>query len=65
MDLRGKDYHLDHKYSIVRGFLDNIEEEIIASPLNLEIKSSKDNLSKQGNCDITLEELLEKNKYIN
>jgi len=59
-NLRGREYHVDHRYSIIQGFFENIEPEIISSPFNLEIKSSYDNCSKQGKCDITIKELLEK-----
>ena len=62
LNLRSKDYHIDHRYSIIQGFFEKIEEYIISSPFNLEIKTSKENLSKQGKCDISIEELLEKIK---
>jgi len=67
LNLRGKDYHVDHKYSIIQGYFDGIEEEIISSPFNLEIKTSRENCSKQGDCDISIEELVEKikNNYEN
>lgn len=59
-NLRSREYHIDHRYSIIQGFLENIDPKILSSPFNLEIKSSYDNCSKQGKCDISIEELLEK-----
>ena len=55
-----KKYHLDHKYSVLEGFLNKIPCEIISSKHNLEIISYKENLSKNKKCSITKEELLEK-----
>jgi len=57
--LRGKDFHLDHKYSIVQGFLDNVPVHIIASLVNLQIIPSEENLLKGIKCDISLRALLE------
>jgi hypothetical protein len=67
LNLRSKEYHIDHRYSIIQGFIDNVEEIVISSPFNLEIKKSQDNCSKQGKCDISINELLEKinNNYEN
>ena len=59
-NLRGREYHVDHKYSIIQGFFENIDPEVISSPFNLEMKTSHDNCSKQGKCDISIDELLEK-----
>lgn len=53
-----KKYHLDHKYSIKQGFLNNIPIEIITHPCNLYMMWWKDNIKKQDRCDITLNELL-------
>lgn len=51
-------YHLDHKYSIKKGFLENISPEIIGSSINLEIISFSDNCSKGAKCSISKEDLL-------
>lgn len=57
--LRGlKSYHIDHRFSIKQGFLNNIPLEIITHPFNLKMIWYKDNLTKQDKCEITLEELL-------
>jgi preprotein translocase subunit SecD len=54
--------HIDHKYSIVEGFLNKIAVDIIAHIENLQTISIAENCSKQGKCSITLEELLNKTK---
>jgi hypothetical protein len=54
-----KTYHLDHKYSIVKGFKEKIPSEIIGSVVNLEIISAANNLKKGASCSITKKELLE------
>jgi len=51
-------YHLDHKISILYGFLNNIDPKIIGHKCNLEILYYKDNLSKGSKCSLTLDELL-------
>lgn len=57
--LRSDEWHLDHKFSIMQGFLNGVDPEIIASPHNLEIVSRTENCSKHSNCSITLEQLME------
>ena len=57
-NLRGKMYHLDHKVSIIFGFINGISEEILSSKENLEIIPAKENMKKHGKCSITLEELI-------
>lgn len=52
------DYHIDHKFSLKQGFLNNIPIEIITHPLNLQMIYCKENLSKQDSCCISLEDLL-------
>jgi hypothetical protein len=59
IDLRGKNYHLDHKFSISRGFKRGIIPSIIGSIINLEIISARENLTKNFYCSITEEELFE------
>lgn len=57
--LRGhKTYHLDHKYSIKQGFINNLPIEIMSHPCNLQMVYYKDNLIKQDNCSITINQLL-------
>lgn len=51
-------YHLDHKYSILEGFKNKIEPEIIASLKNLIFIPWKDNVMKRTKCSITKEELI-------
>lgn len=55
-----KEYHLDHKYSVLEGFKNNIPPYILADINNLQFISKFDNLSKGSRCDITKEELFEK-----
>jgi len=57
---RGK-YHIDHKYSKMEGFKQNIDPKIIGSKHNIEIITESDNCSKQDKCSITKEELF--NEY--
>lgn len=53
-------YQLDHIFSISQGFIQNIPAEIIGSIHNLRMIPWEVNNTKQGKCDITKEELLEK-----
>lgn len=58
-------FHVDHMYSIIEGFRNNIEPEIIGSIFNLEMIPWELNVIKQGDCSITLQNLkmlIEKNK---
>ena len=57
---RGKDkYHIDHRYSILKGFKYNIPEEILSHPFNLVMMYYKDNLIKKDKCSITKKQLYE------
>lgn len=60
---RGRKYHLDHRYSIYQGFMNNVSPKIIGNVENLTIITESDNLSKGKKCSITLDEIL-KTKYI-
>lgn len=51
-------YHLDHKYSIIEGFKNNIKPELIGNIKNLEFIPWKENLKKRAKCSITIEELI-------
>lgn len=50
-------YHLDHKYSIVEGFENNVEPEIIGCIYNIQFITAGENRKKHRKCSITLEEL--------
>lgn len=63
--LRSREYHIDHIYSIIEGFKNNISPEIIGSVVNLRILERSENCSKKEKCDLTKDKLLEKyEKYI-
>jgi len=53
-----EEYHLDHIYSIIDGFNNGIDPEIISSPVNLRMLPMKENIVKHGTSLITKEELL-------
>lgn len=55
---RGK-YHVDHKFSVLEGFKNNILPKIIADPSNLQMLTEKENISKDFRCSITKRQLLE------
>jgi hypothetical protein len=48
---------LDHKYSIIEGFLNNVEPEIISHHCNLQMLEWNDNRKKSKKCDVDLEQL--------
>ena len=58
VDIEGS-YHLDHKYSIFNGFINNIPPFIIANIVNLEMLSAIDNIKKSKDNSIDLETLYE------
>ena len=58
IELRGNDYHLDHKYTIYDGFKNNVDPKIIGHWKNLEIITAIENSKKNKNSSITLNELL-------
>jgi hypothetical protein len=55
---RGEHYHLDHKFSVYEGFVQGISPKIIGGYKNLAIINSKENMSKQKKCSVTLNEIL-------
>jgi len=56
---RGKgSYSVDHKYSKIMGFRNNIEPRIIGSFVNLEVIPFEENSKKKRKCSITKEELI-------
>lgn len=58
LDISPGAYHLDHKFSIKKGFEENIPPEIIGSLKNLEMIPGKKNCAKRAKCSISKEELL-------
>lgn len=56
--IKYNDYQLDHKYSIVQGYIDNVPVEIMSSIYNLEMLTPYDNIKKRIKCSITKEELI-------
>ena len=60
IELRGRKFKksLDHKFSAIRGFENNIDPKIIANINNLEIVDYCSNSKKYIKCSISLEELL-------
>lgn len=57
-DLRGHQYHLDHKYPSILGFNNNVPVAIIACKHNLQILSAEQNRSKSAHPSIELQELI-------
>jgi hypothetical protein len=55
---RSRGRHLDHIYSILHGFRDNINPIVLGNIVNLRIIDSKVNQSKSMNSDYTKEELM-------
>ena len=58
---RNRERHLDHKFSIMEGFKQNILPFIIGNQVNLEILDGKTNIQKYDKCSITKKELF--NEY--
>lgn len=57
---RGRKFHVDHKYPIIHGFLENINPVIIGSIYNLEMLPSNLNCTKKIQKSTSLEILKEK-----
>lgn len=55
-----REYHIDHLFSIKQGFLNNLPVEVITHPCNLHMIHYKENLIKQDDCWITINDLLER-----
>lgn len=55
-----KSYHIDHIYSIVNGFINNIPAEIIGHYSNLQVLLGVENCRKNHRSWLTLEKLYEK-----
>lgn len=56
---RGKNWHLDHIYSISQAHINNVPIEIVGDVTNLRLIPAMDNLKKGLKCDKTLESLYE------
>lgn len=54
---RGDKYHLDHIYSVYRGFVNNVPPETISHRFNLRIVDASKNESKAAQCGMTLARL--------
>lgn len=52
-------YHLDHKFSIITGYIENIPPFYIGNINNLEMLPAKENIKKGRNCSLTIDELIE------
>lgn len=50
-------YHLDHKYSVKDGFINDVDPEVLGDIANLEFIPWEDNLKKNQCSSITLDEL--------
>jgi len=50
-------HHLDHKFSIMEGFKNNIPPYIIGSIYNLEFIPARENYRKSSSCSITIDDL--------
>ena len=48
---------IDHKYSIIRGFINNVDPKIIGSIHNIEILTVSENCTKGSKCSIKLKDL--------
>lgn len=47
----------DHMYSVMEGYRNNIDYNLISHPANCKLLKQTDNVSKRDNCSITLDEL--------
>jgi hypothetical protein len=58
LQLRSKEWHLDHKFSISEGYKNGVDPKIIGSVHNLEIIDAYTNsVIKNGKSSISLSEL--------
>jgi hypothetical protein len=57
---RGKHlYHLDHKFSVLDGFRNNIAPHVMACAFNLQMLPAKENIAKDYHSEITIDELFQ------
>ena len=54
---RSNDFHLDHKFSRIMGFIFDISPFIMSLKHNLELLTKKENMSKNSKCSISINEL--------
>lgn len=54
---RGKNFHLDHKFSICEGFKNNVPPILIGGVNNLEVIPAKENLKKGTKCSLKINEI--------
>ena len=59
------DHHIDHMYSIKKGFENNIPPYIIGNIHNLDLIPYKENVRKQCNCSKTIDEILNEIQNVN
>lgn len=59
------DHHIDHMYSIKRGFENNVPPYIIGSIHNLDLIPYKENVRKQCNCSKSINEVLDEIQNVN
>lgn len=50
-------FQLDHKYSVIEGFLNNVLPEIISHRCNLQMLEWSNNRAKSKRCDVSLDQL--------
>lgn len=62
LEKRSREFHLDHRYSLKMGFINDIPAEIIGSPVNLEIIPGPENCIKKAKCSISQKNLLQEYK---
>lgn len=55
-------HHVDHKFSVMEGFKNNIPADIISHICNLQMIPWEENLSKRDRCSITIQDLINKIK---
>jgi len=59
LNKRGKQFHLDHIFSVAAGFKHDVPYNIISHISNLQILPASENLSKKNACHKTLTQLYE------
>lgn len=55
LEKRSPEWHIDHIFSIKQGYIQEVEPEIIACPINLQIVHASYNCSKRDRCDMSLD----------
>jgi hypothetical protein len=59
LGIKGKDWHIDHIYSMTDGFINDVPINIISHVSNLRLISAKENYAKNKSSHKTLEALYE------